>query len=92
MPSDIHQLDGYSVIGTHGFLGTVVEVDTLVADGKEIIVFRGGVSDALEYHVPADQVQSISALDRTLIVDVDVGDFVPRLGTDGTIELHLLGC
>jgi hypothetical protein len=89
MKSLMSHLAGYSVIGRHGPLGTVVDVETMLGDGGESIVFRGGVSDALQYHVPAALVRSISPHRRTLVLDVDVGDFVPRLGNDGTVELHL---
>jgi hypothetical protein len=89
MKSLLSNLAGYRVIGRHGFLGTVVDVDTVLGDGEESIVFRGGISDALQFHVPAALVRSVSTRTRTLTLDVDVGDFVPRLGQDGTVELHL---
>jgi hypothetical protein len=89
MRSLLTKLDGYSVVGKHGVLGTVVDVDTTVGDGEEVVVFRGGVSDALQYHVPTTLVRSVSPRNRILMLDVDVGDFVPRLGDDTTVEPHL---
>ena len=86
MTSLLQNLSGYSVIGRHGYLGTVVDVDV---GSHERIVFRGGISDALLFHVPMTQVRSISACNRTVTLDVDVGDFAPRPGKDGTVELHL---
>jgi hypothetical protein len=85
----LSKLEGYSVVGRHGVLGTVVEVDTPASDGEEFIVFRGGISEALQYRVPATLVRSVSPRNRSLKLDVDVGDFVPRLGDDGTVELRL---
>ena len=89
MRSLASNLAGYSVIGRHGFLGTVVDADATRGEGEGTIVFTGGVSDALRFHVSTTLVQRISERNRTLTVDVDVGDFVPRLGADGTVELHL---
>lgn len=83
-------LVGYRVIGRHGELGIVVDGEVFrgAGDGPTIVV-RGGVSDALLYNVPATRLLSISREARTVTVDVDVADFVPRLGDDGTVELHL---
>lgn len=68
----------------------VVEADDLAAPpDRSTIVVRGGVSDALEYHVPATRLVSISPVTRTLRVDVDVADFVPSFAEDGTVELRL---
>lgn len=78
-------LAGYTVIGRHGYLGTVVE------GGGDPIVFRGGISDALLFHVPAAMVATISPGSRSVTLEVDVGDFTPRLGEDGRVELHLTG-
>jgi hypothetical protein len=89
MTSVLPNLAGYSVIGRHGYLGTVVEVDPIHTGSREGIVFRGGISDALIFHVPASHVCRISPSDRTLTLEVDVGDFAPRPGEDGTVELHL---
>jgi hypothetical protein len=89
MRSLVSNLAGYSVIGRHGFLGTVVRVETARGDGDESIVFRGGISDALRFHVPTTRVRSISAVNRTVTLEVDVVDFAPRLGDDGTVELYL---
>jgi hypothetical protein len=89
MTSVLPNLTGYSVIGRHGYLGTVVDVDTMHTEPRDSIVFRGGVSDALIFHVPVSHVCRISSSERTLTLEVDVGDFAPRLGEDGTVELHL---
>lgn len=85
MTSLLQNLTGYSVIGRHGYLGTVVDD----AGSRERIVFRGGISDALLFYVPMAHVRSISACNRTVTLEVDVGDFAPRPGKDGTVELHL---
>ena len=89
MTSLVSNVAGYSVIGRHGFLGTVVRARAEQGDGEDEIVLRGGISDALLFFVPATLVRSVSDRTRTVDVDVDVGDFVPRLGADGTVELHL---
>jgi hypothetical protein len=34
--------------------------------------------------------RSISPSRRTVTVEADVGDFVPRLGEGGTVELHIV--
>lgn len=83
-------LIGWRVLGRQGELGVVVEADSLAepSEGSTIVV-RGGVSEALQYHVPAARLVSISPVTRTLRVDVDVADFVPRFGEGGTVELRL---
>lgn len=81
---------GWRVLGRQGELGVVVEADNLAAPSEDsTIVVRGGVSDALQYHVPATHLVSISPVTRTLRVDVDVADFVPSFGEGGTVELRL---
>jgi len=93
MKAGLSNVVGYRVLGRHGQLGVVVADDD--AEGKlgtsdgETIVFRGGVSDALLFVLPRSRVRSISPSSRTLTVEVDVGDFSPRPGRDGTVELHL---
>jgi hypothetical protein len=82
-------LVGYRVVGRHGELGVVVDDERLRQFSDETIVVRGGVSDALLYHVPTELFRSISATSRTVTVDADVADFFPRLGQNGTVELHV---
>ena len=89
----MHQLPnltGWRVLGRQGELGLVTDEDgsAEAPDGSTIVV-RGGVSDALRYHVPATRVVSISPVTRTVKVDVDVADFVPSFGDGGTVELRL---
>lgn len=84
------QLVGYRVLGRQGELGRVVDAEGLdEAPESSAIVVRGGVSDALIYHVPATRLVSVSRESRTVRVNVDVADFVPSLGDDGTVDLHL---
>lgn len=82
-------LVGFQALGRHGELGVVVGV----ADGgdghPQEIVIRGGVSSALIYFVPPAHVHAISPERRTVVLDVDLTDFVPTLRADGTIELRL---
>lgn len=81
---------GYRVRGRHGELGIVVDRRGFRGTGDDpTILVRGGVSDALLYHVPATRLRSVSRATRTATIDVDVADFVPRLGDDGSVELHL---
>ena len=82
----LEHLNGFRVIGRHGYLGTVVDANP---EAEERIVFRGGISDALVFRVPMTRVSSISASNRTVTLDVDIGDFTPRAGDNGTVELHL---
>jgi hypothetical protein len=90
MPPLASSIDGYSVFGRHGFLGTVVGNDRAPDDPAGTIVVRGGISDALLFHLPATRLRSISPSRRTVTVEADVGDFVPRLGEGGTVELHIV--
>jgi hypothetical protein len=91
MHSLIQELDGYSVFGRHGFLGTVVGNEGARDDpAGGTIVVRGGISEALLFHLPAASLRSISPSRRTVTVEADVGDFVPRLGEGGTVELHIV--
>jgi hypothetical protein len=86
----VSDLVGYTVLGRQGELGRVVDADE--PDGEPdtaTIVVRGGVSDALVYHVPATQLVSVSRETGTVTADVDVADFVPSFGDGGTVELHL---
>lgn len=91
MKPPVSRLVGYSVIGRHGFLGTVVGSDTAPGhSAEETIAFRGGISDSLLFHLPTTRLRSISPSRRTVTVEVDVGDFVPRPGEGGTVELHIV--
>lgn len=89
----MHQLPnliGWRVLGRQGELGLVVDAqDPAGAPDSSKIVVRGGVSDALRYHVPATRLVSISPVTRTVRVNVDVADFVPSFGDGGTVELRL---
>lgn len=83
-------LIGWRVLGRQGELGLVVDAHhPAEAPDSSTIVIRGGVSDALRYHVPATRLVSISPVTRTVKVDVDVADFVPSFGDGGTVELRL---
>jgi hypothetical protein len=91
MKTPVSKLVGYSVIGRHGFLGTVVGNDSASGQpAEETIVFRGGISDSLLFHLPTTRLRSISPSRRTVTVGVDVGDFVPRPGEGGTVELYIV--
>ena len=78
-------LVGYRVLGRYGELGTVVAAATTDHD----LVVRGGVSHALVYVLPIRRIRDVSAKRRTVTADVDVEDFVPSLGDDGTVVLEL---
>jgi hypothetical protein len=54
-----------------------------------MLVAQGGVSRSLVYRVPAQWILEISSEHRTVTVDLDVADFVPCLGNDGTVVLEL---
>ena len=83
-------LVGYRMLGRHGELGRVVELEGIEgAPESSTLVVRGGVSDALIYHVPAMRLVSVSRETGTVEADVDVADFVPSLGDGGTVELRL---
>jgi len=83
-------LVGYRVLGRYGELGTVVEVERVEGDVDDrALVVRGGVSDALMYHIPSRRVVSVSSEAGTVIAEVDAADFVPRVIDDGTVVLHL---
>lgn len=83
-------LVGYRVLGRQGELGRVVGAECIErASESATIVVRGGISDALAYHVPASRLIGVSHETGTVRADVDVGDFVPRLGEGGTVDLHL---
>ena len=80
---------GYRVLGRYGTLGVVVDDDRRDDPAEETLAFRGGISESLLFRVPAARVRDISAAERTVTVDADLGDFAPRLGRDGTVELDL---
>jgi hypothetical protein len=54
-----------------------------------VLVVRGGVSRALVYRVPWRRIVEVSDEGSTLRADVDIADFVPSLGDDGTVVLEL---
>lgn len=82
-------LVGYRMLGRQGELGHVVDLEGLeeVPESSTLVV-RGGVSDALVYHVPAVRLVSVSHETGTVRADVDVADFVPSFGDRGTVELR----
>lgn len=89
----VHRLSdlvGYRLLGRQGELGCVVDLEGHegMLEGSTIVV-RGGVSDALIYHVPAMRLVSVSRETGTVRADVDVADFVPSFGDRGTVELRL---
>ncbi len=88
---DSRALVGFRVDGRHGRLGTVIAADDATVDGEssELLV-RGGASDALTYHVPVSVVGEVSVERRTVTLDLDVVDFTPRLGDDGSVDLFLV--
>ena len=82
---------GFEARGRHGALGVVVAVDE-DGDGRATaLIVRGGVSEALVYHVPWPRVRTVSEETRTIVIDLDLVDFDPRLREDGTVELRLAG-
>jgi len=80
-------LVGFRLLGRFGELG-IVEGRSSLGDDVTLVA-RGGVSHALVYHVPERSILEVSAERRTVTVDVDVADFVPSLGNDGTVVLEL---
>jgi hypothetical protein len=89
MAARLHDVTGYRVFGRHGFLGTVVEMYRPDGELGGSMVVRGGISDALRFHVPTELVSHVSGRTRCVRIEVDVEDFAPRLIADGTVELHL---
>lgn len=86
----LSDLVGYRMLGREGELGRVVEAEWVhgVVGGSTIVV-RGGISDALVYHVPASRLVYVSHETGTVRADVDVADFVPSFGDRGTVDLRL---
>ena len=78
------------MLGRYGELGTVVDTELAPGDtdGPALIV-RGGVSEALLYHVPGRRILDVSNERRTVTADAHVADFVPILGGDGTVVLRM---
>jgi hypothetical protein len=68
----------------------VVDIEPGLSETETIgLVVRGGVSEALVYHVPEDRLVRVSAERSTVYTDVDVADFLARLDKGGTVELRL---
>jgi hypothetical protein len=90
VPHDVTAGDivGFRVLGTHGELGVVVDLAQPTVADPELLVVRGGISNALTYYIPADRVRTFSRKSRTILVDVDLVDFVPHLDEEGRIELR----
>lgn len=85
--TSVAALIGYRALGRHGDLGVVTR--TKRHSGSSIIVIRGGTTDRLLFEVPATRVTEILHWQRTIAVDADVTDFVPRITKDGEVELRL---
>jgi hypothetical protein len=83
------QLVGFVALGREGELGVVVGEEPNDQGLEETLVVRGGASKALTYFVPPARLRSISREERTVVLDVDLSEFVPRLHEDGTVELRL---
>jgi hypothetical protein len=81
---------GFRVHGRHGPLGVVLAAEE-EDESPPVLVVRGGMSDALTFYVPEDWVRAVSEETRILLVDADIGDFVPSLRRDGTVELRTEG-
>ena len=84
MPTDIV---GFEALGRHGALGIVVDVEELGEQAPALVV-RGGVSEALVYHVPWARVRAVSLRERQVVLDLDLADFDPLLRDDGIVELR----
>ena len=84
---------GFEVRGRIARLGFVAppESSESVPGVAEELLVIGGRSSLLHFYIPLDHVISVSRKARTMVVDVDVVDFTPRVGDDGTVELHLVG-
>lgn len=86
----LSDLVGYRVLGRQGEIGRVVDAEGDHGEPESsTIVVRGGVSDALVYHIPALRLVSVSHVSGTVEADVDVTDFVPSFGNRGTVDLRL---
>lgn len=83
-------LIGFRVLGRHGVLGHVVGVSAAEPGVEAEVLIRGGVSRGLLYVVPEPRIRSVALRERTLVADVEFGDFVPSLQSDGTVELRVL--
>jgi hypothetical protein len=78
------------VLGRFGEIGRVVDTELGDSDPDTVgLVVRGGVSEALVYHVPAERLVRVSRERETVYADVDVADFLARLDKGGTVELRL---
>lgn len=86
VPADVV---GYRALGRQGELGVVVGIEAEDGRPSELVV-RGGISAALTYYVPTAFVRTVSDDRRTIHLDADLSDFVPKLHEDGTVELRPL--
>lgn len=72
----------------HGDLGVVVEIRKEDGVDDQVIVVRGGVSDAVTYFVPVSRLGAMSTL-TTVWVDIELAEFLPQLHVDGTVEMRV---
>lgn len=79
---------GFRACGRHGELGIIIELRHDEDGHPDVLVVRGGVTDLLVYHVPAARIRSLSRESRTVRLDIDLAEFAPQLGEDGTIRLY----
>jgi hypothetical protein len=83
------ELVGFEVLGRHGVLGVVIAVRPREPGLEPSLWIQGGVSRALVYVVPVPRIRRVVPEEHAIVVDVDVGDFVPSLHSDGTVELRV---
>jgi hypothetical protein len=78
------------VLGRFGEIGRVVGTEREDNDPETIgLVVRGGISEALVFHVPAERLLRVSSARETVYADVDIADFLARLDQEGRVELRL---
>jgi hypothetical protein len=81
---------GFQVLARCGPLGFVVDPARYGRpDEPELLVVRGGVSDALYYHVPLATVTSVAPGRQVLAIELGSADFSPQLRGDGSVDLHI---
>lgn len=81
---------GFEAVARGGPLGVVVDATRAGrSSAPDHLLVRGGVSEALYYHVPIRHVTSVFPVRRALAVDVETDDFAPRLRPDGSVDLYV---